>query len=89
MLRTNGAIDGEFLRVRECGLADDTLSHIGSLLHFGLLLRLINALRPTNQTSASPLSLHICPSVGNRVKAKHFTPYVSANNLAYFLQIEK
>ena len=54
----NGAMDGVDLRVPDFGLSEYTV--LDSNLHLQLLPRVTNALRPTNQISASSLSLHIC-----------------------------
>lgn len=67
LIQTNGVMDGEFLRVRVLRLSTDPLSDISSFLHLRQLSREINAFRPTNQTSASSLSLHIYPQVGKDI----------------------
>lgn len=58
---TNGVTVGEVFRIRARGLSDDVLQFIVPSFHLLWVPRVINALRPTNQTSASSLSLHIYP----------------------------
>ena len=57
----NGELKGELLRVYVLGLFDseETASLLDSVLHLRGWPREINAFRPTNQTSASSLSLQI------------------------------
>ena len=57
----NGEMRGEFLWASALGLfaSDDSLSFFMSTLHFRPLPLDMSAFRPTNQTSASSLSLHI------------------------------
>ena len=61
----NGELNGDGFREFVSGLlvSDEALSLLGSTLHFLLLPWEIKAFRPTNQTSASSLSLHICSEV--------------------------